>query len=440
MMKETPMRSFFRLSLALSLVALVTGCLGSGGDDNETARIRLLNVSTGYASLDLYTNNDDDDDDNDELRLSNVTRGSLSDYADLDSNTYSFKFKSAGVTATLRTVGGVELTDDSNATFIAYGSVGNFVVTSVTDDESDADSGDTKIRVINVSEAGAVDIFLTDEDVELDDAEPVISALAGGGQTGTTVDAGTYRLRVTGAGDTDDLRFDLSGLALESTDVVSIILTATEGGALVNALVLPQQGELTTYPNTKARIRGAQGLASGTATLSVGGVRLLNNNVIGVIGSTYQQVEAGTVEVALGVNGTAVPAGSRTLTAGADYTLLVWTDSNGATQTSIIADDNRLPDSASDVKMRVLNGMSGLGNPVTLAVNFDTVADSVVLNTASSYEEISSGSAIQLDVYDSLLSTQLYNRNDVTLTANTVYTLFMAGSSANAVGTLRKDR
>jgi hypothetical protein len=73
-------------------------------------------------------------------------------------------------------------------------------------------------------------------------------------------------------------------------------------------------------------------------------------------------------------------------------------------------------------------------------VNFDTVADSVVLNTASSYEEISSGSAIQLDVYDSLLSTQLYNRNDVTLTANTVYTLFMAGSSANAVGTLRKDR
>ena len=46
----------------------------------------------------------------------------------------------------------------------------------------------------------------------------------------------------------------------------------------------------------------------------------------------------------LTVNGTAVPVPNVNLTAGADYTLLVWSNASGA-QVSLIVDDNRLPSS-----------------------------------------------------------------------------------------------
>ena len=51
-----------------------------------------------------------------------------------------------------------------------------------------------------------------------------------------------------------------------------------------------------------------------------------------------------SVPVTLTVNGAAVPVREFDLAAGADYTLLVWSNAAGA-QTSLIVDDNRLPSS-----------------------------------------------------------------------------------------------
>ena len=131
---------------------------------------------------------------------------------------------------------------------------------------------------------------------------------------------------------------------------------------LVNALLLPQQGSITKFANTKARVRGAVGIANGTVvTMRVGGVGVLNGAAVGVVGN-YTQVEAGSAAVSLGVNGVAVTVPNQTLVAGGEYTLLVWSNADGA-QTTLIEDDNRLPTASGKAKIRVLNGLSALNVP-----------------------------------------------------------------------------
>ena len=56
---------------------------------------------------------------------------------------------------------------------------------------------------------------------------------------------GTYRIRVTGAGNTADLRLDIPSFSLTSQEVATVLLTPTTGGTLVNGAVLSQQGAYT---------------------------------------------------------------------------------------------------------------------------------------------------------------------------------------------------
>jgi hypothetical protein len=375
--------------------------------------------------------------------MSAVGYGTVSDYSKFDSDTYSVKFKRAGVSATLLSLSGQKLTDESHYTYVAYGSSGNFGALPIGEDLSDADGGKSHVAVYNVAEAGSVDIYITEESVDLGDASPSISAItSGGGGAAATIDSGTYRIRITGTGDATDIRLDVSGIEFTSKQNSSLILTATQGGVLVNALLLPQQGSVTTYLNTKARVRGAVGISSGTtATATVGGVSVIKNYTSGVIGSKYEQVTAGTLAVGLGVDGTAVTVPAQTLTAGGDYTLLVWTNSSGATTTSLITDDNRLPTTSGKVKIRLLNGMSGLQAPNTLVVDYSPIIEDIDVGTASTPVEVNAGTDFQVDVWNSTTSSPLRTQASVTLQAASVYTMFTAGGGTGSVtGTLRKDR
>lgn len=433
------MRFFSTLPAALlALAALVSlgGCSGSG-DDEAQARSRLLNVSSGYQSLDLYVNPDDSD--TDKLKASSIAFLGLSDYSAVDSGTYDIKFKRAGVSSTLLTLSDKKLADDSNRTYVAYGAVGRFGVLELGEDvEKPSDDGRTKLQAVNVSEAGLLDIYLTESEVPLEDASPVFAGATGA--TGmTTTDRGDYRLRVTGANDVNDIRLDIPSITLSNKGVATLILSETTSGMLVDASMLPQQESLTQFKNTKARVRAAVGMSNGTmATLRVGGVSIVNGQAVGVI-SAYSQVDAGSVSVTLAVDGTAVPVDNQTLTAGADYTVLIWSDANGAHAT-LLTDDNHVPTSSADAKIRLLNGLSTQGVPLTLYVNFFPIAEGTTLGTASTYAEVDSGSDYQVDVHNASTAARLLTR-DVTLQASGVYTLLVIGNSDGTVAsTLRKDR
>lgn len=422
-------------SILAALSALwLSGC-DSGGGSGHT-NVRLVNVSPGYTSLDLYANGVDDD--TDTQRVAAVAYETVSGYTELGSGTYNVKFKRSGVTSTLLTMSSKQLADDTHHTFVAFGSTGHFSSIQVSDDVTPPDSGRAKVQVLNVAEAGALDVYLTESTVSLDDATPVVAGVAAGTSSAiSTIDSGDYRLRVTGASDSDDLRLDVANITLASRQVVSLILTATQGGVLVELLTLPQQGSLTKFANTKARIRGVVGTTSGPVLMRIGGVSVVNG-AVGIVGN-YTQVEAGSVPVVLSVNGVGVAVPNQTLVAGGEYTLLAWTNADG-TQATLIADDNRLPTASGKAKIRVLNGLSSLNVPVTLAVDFSPIAEGIALGQASAFTEIDDGSDYQLDVTNTDTAANLLTKTSVTLTSAGVYTLFMSASGTTVSGTLRKDR
>jgi hypothetical protein len=428
-----------RLATVL-LAAMLASCGGSGDESGADPQIRLLNLSSGYSSLDLMTNVDADDDDDDETQAEGVALETVSDFVTLDPDDYTVKLRRTGSGSVLRSFAGEELVEDTINTYVAYGDVGQFGALRIDESLDEADAGENTLHVANVSSAGALDVYLTDAATDLDDTTPVLSGV-GAALAQVSADSGTYRLRVTATGDTSDVRLDIASFVLADRGVGSLILTSTQGGMLANAIYLPQQGEPTKFANTKARVRGAVALANGaSATIQVNGQSILTSATAGVIASRYAVLDAGSLPVNLNVNGSAVAAPNVVLAAGADYTLMVWSNANGP-QTSLIVDDNRLPAGGTGVtKLRLLNGMSTLAAPITLSVDFSPVIEGGLLGQVSDEVEIAAGSDRQFDVSNTSTAAPVLSRSAITLQGNSVYTFFMTDNGATPIGVLRRDR
>ena len=433
------MRSAIVRFLACCSLSLLVSCKGSGDSKGGDARIRLLNLSTGYTSLDLITNVDADEDDEDVTQSEGVALETVSDYQTMDADAYTIKLKRTGSGSILRSFTNEELVEDDTFTYVAYGEVGAFGAMRLDDTQDEADAGETKLSVSNVSTAGALDVYVTDTDTDLDDTTPVLSGV-GAGLTSFSTNSGTYRLRVTASGDNDDVRLDIPNFPLPDRGVGALILTSTQGGTLANAIWLPQEGQPTKYTNTKARLRGAVGVANGaSASIAVAGKSVLGSATAGVIGSRYTLLDAGTLPVTLAVNGTAVTVPNISLQAGADYTLLVWSNASGP-QTTLIVDDNRLPSSAGNTKLRLLNGMSTLGAPLTLSMDFSPLIEGALVGDVSDEVEVQSGTDRQIDISNTSTAAQVLTRSSLTLQSNSVYTFFMSDNGPTPIGVLRRDR
>jgi hypothetical protein len=419
---------------------LLASCGGGGEENGDDPKIRLLNLSAGYSSLDMMTNLDSDDDDEDEEQVENVSLDAVSEYVTLDPDDYTIKLSRSGSGTVLRSFAGEELVEDTVNAYVAFGEVGQFGALRIDESLDDADAGEHKLQVANVSTAGALDIYLTEADTDLDDTTPVLSG-ASAALSSLTVDSGTYRLRATAPGDTDDVRLDVPNFALPDKGVSTLILTATQGGMLANGVHLPQQGQPSKLNNTKARVRTAVALANGAAaTVRIDGRTVLTSATAGVISSRYSIFDSGSRPVALTVNGAVVTVPDIQLTAGADYTLMIWSNGSGP-QTSLIEDDNRLPEGGSGLtKIRVLNGMSTLASPITLSVDFSPVIEGTLTGQVSDPEEVTAGTDRQFDITNTSTAALVLTRTSITLQGNSVYTYFMTDNGATPVGVLRRDR
>jgi len=426
--------------LALCCLALlVASCGGGGGDGGGEAKIRLLNLSRGYTSLDLITNLDAEDDDDDATQASAVALDAVSEYATLEPDDYTIKLKRTGSGSILRSFAGEQLVKDTVNTYVAFGEVGQFGALLIDDTQDDADAGETKLSVANVSAAGGLDVYITDATTDLDDTTPVLAAV-GSALASFSTNSGNYRLRVTASGDNDDVRLDIANFSLPDKGVVTLILTSTRGGTLVDAVYLPQGGQPVKTLNTRARLRGAVGIANGAnASIQAGGKAVLTSATAGVIASRYTLLDAGVVPVTLTVNGTAVAAPDLSLQSGADYTLLVWSNANGP-QTSLIVDDNRFPSSSGNTKLRLLNGMSTLGAPLTLSMDFSPLLEGTPVGQVSEIVEVPGGSDRQFDITNTSTAAAVLTRSSITLQGGSVYTFFMTDNGPTPIGVLRRDR
>jgi len=419
--------------MAAAVTAFALAACG-GGADRSKANVRFVNASSGYAALDARVD--------DERRFASVAYGQGEAYLELDPDADAID---TDVTRPGSTTPLVSLTPAVSKrnfyTLLAWGAEGALKVTQLDDNAAEPDSGKAQLRVFNAAaDAGALDVYLTADADPLADAVARQAGAAVGSATGfATLNAGTWRLRVTGAGAKSDLRLDVGGLVLGSRQVVTLVLTPGTGGVLVNALVLVQEGTVTAKANTQARVRVAAGVPdSGAVTALVGGQTLMDGVGAPAIGA-YALVPAGDQLVSVSVSGMALASSTVTLAAGSDHTLLVHSPA-GAPVASWIADDNRLPAASGKAKLRLVHGMASAIGSLALTADGLPIAGNLAVGTASAFTELPAAASIDMVVTASGAVLPVATLIDRSLSSGGVYSVFVLGSPSAVTALLRQDR
>ncbi|RVU49435.1 DUF4397 domain-containing protein [Rubrivivax rivuli] len=417
-------------TLALAAAALLAAC--GGGADRTKAQVRLVNASSGYTQLDLRVDN--------EVRQAGVSYGNAASYVEADPGK-AFTLHSAGNSTSL-----LSFTPSVSArkhyTVLAYGASGAARQVLLDDNAGAPETNRALLRVVNAApDAGALDVYLTGTDDTLAASVPQQAAAAVDAVGAwLTLNSGGYRLRVTAAGSKTDLRLDVAALTLGSRQVATLVLTPTTGGVLVQALLLTQQGEITTLAPTQARVRLASGLSSaGSAGLRVGGTALFANVTAPAV-TNYTLVSAGARETIVTVNGTVVSTTTQTLAVGSDYTVLVYGSPSGTPAVALLPDNNTLPTDRTRAKLRLVNGVQGLTGTLSMSADFSPVADGVDAGKASVYELVDATTTGRLSVVAAGTALPLFETTEQTFVAASNYTVFLVGSPTAPVGIVRKDR
>lgn len=442
MNRHTIARLSRALAAALALIA-VSAC-GGNDDDKDSGSLRVVNATADVASIDVTVEGlDDDNDDSGEVRLSSdVLRDGQGEYTSVEEGNWRIRLKRAGASSSLA-LNSAAVSGGERYTIFAYGREGDYrLITAFDDEDEDApSSGKAKVRVLNAApDAGSVDVYVTETNALLEDTIPAHSSVAGG-TLGfyTTIDRGTFRLRVTAAGDKDDVRLDVEGLELPNRELVTIVLQPGPGGLLVNALVSQFQGSLSALKNLYARVRLVASAAANAAVTATVGTTSLNVNLRSPSVGSYALVPAGSLTASIRVNGSVSLNETVSLEAGGDYTLAVFGDAL-APSWRLITDDNRPPSSGERAKMRLLHLADGVGSALTLVKDYVGVANDVPYSNASSYTLVTSATAARIEVTSPLSVTPLFLAEDVSLPSRSVFTAFMLSGAASPTGILRRER
>ncbi len=410
---------------------LVSACGGGSSSDNS-ANIRLLNASRGYASLALTVD--------DKSVNSDVAYGSVGAYASVDADEPSSQVQTTGIGTTVASLV-PSLAKGSNNTMISYGWAGAVHTSMLQEDQEAAASGKAKLLVMNLApDAGALDVYLSVLGDSLDNEAALASNVAGGYSSGfSTINSGSYRLRITSAGKKSELRLDIPSLTLSSTSVATLIVTASQGGVLVNAILLQQKGAASSYLNDEVRARVISSFGDASrVSAQLNGIPVMSNTVSPAI-SEYQSSKAGASTLSVNVNNLPVSFAAPSLKAGGDYTLLIWGDS-AAPQLTVLNDENGLAATSGAVKMRLVNAVANLNSGLTMSLDYSAIASNVLPGAASTPSLLSSSASSLLSVSSSASSTAAYSISELPLVANGVYSVFVLGSADKMVGTLRRER
>ena len=421
-------------TVASCAAVTLAACGGGGGDSSDSTSVRVVNATLTHTSIDVLANG--------ATAVAATPIDNVSGYAVVASGSPALQINDSATGSALATltpsVGG-----GAHYVVVAYESGGAVRTTVIAEDTAAPVAGTASLRVFDAaSDAGAIDVYVTDPAADITTlTSPTFSFSASTSlQTSgfLSLAPGTYRVRVTGSGNPVDVRLDMPAVTLTNQQVAALFIAPTVGGTLVNGAVLAQQGAYTAGRNANARVRLAAAVANGaTVTANAGGTAIGANVVAPSVGG-YVLVPAGTA-INVSVNGASVAVPGAAPAAGSDSTLLVY-GSAAAPTASLIADDNHLPATSGNLKLRLLNGLTGAASPLTLDAAFAVIASNVVPGTASPYAVVASSTALRIDVFSPASLTPIYSDPALSVPGNAVYTLFMLGDAATPIPLLRRDR
>lgn len=429
-----------RATLALAAGwAMLAGACGGGEERNRRrSPVRLVNASTGYASLELRVD--------DQLLQAAVAYGERAAYVEADPDEpETTVFATGSPTALWRAT--PAYVRDSWFTVLAFGPAGALRALVLDDNLGEPDADRAWLRVVNAgADAGALDIYLTAEGETLDAAVPLQpSAAYGVVGAWQTVASGRWRLHVTAAGSKTDVRLDRLGVDLPSRAIRTLVLRSSEGGVLVDALLLAQRAGIENLANAEARVRLAALVTDSTAVGAVLGGVVLGSAVGSPALGEYQRVAAGTVPPAVTVGAAALVVPALALAAGRDHTLLV-TGTPAAPRAVLLLDDNRQAADGSRARLRLVNALAewpAEAPLLSMSLDFLPVAAAVAADGASEAVSVVPTTGLgdgRIAVTVAGAAAPLFVAVDQVLRAGGVYTVLVAGTLAAPVGIVRRDR
>jgi hypothetical protein len=434
----------FSKTLAALAVALTLPFLhGCGNDDANKGEVRIINATTEYTTLDLYTLGSDGSDD---LVVSGTAAGAASAYTGVDKGAYTFDIKSGtGAGNATSTTGTVSKTDHYSIVTSLTG--GKAQATFLSDEETNPASGNAKLRIFNAAsgEVPSVDVYLSTNAcnaltvTDTAFAAAVTALQTSYGQVTASASGTSWNVCVFAAGDTSTLLLDIPALTLKNQEIATLILTHTAGGVLLNAAVLDQQGAYTAYANTIARVRVVADAANtAPVTVTINGVTLTSAAPSPSVGD-YTTVAVGALAPTITIgSGTASGFTLPAAVAGNDYTLLV-SGTAGAPAATLISDTNTPSTSTTlTVRTRVINGLNGTNGSVSATVDGKLIG-TAAFAAASNYTNIlpSTGTST---VHATTTGTNPADLLNQTFSAGNVYTIFVYGDASAPTLTQILDR
>ncbi len=384
-------------------LSLLTAC-GSGNTNAIPANLRVVNDTTSDLTVSLNG-------------LATLTAASqvTSGYAAVLPSTYTLSVATpTGLTGASSTVG---LGTAQNYTALAYERGNNIYSAVYPDAQAVPTLGFSSLSVANVSnDAGPLDVYLVPHAASgspsLTGFQPAFSSVQGL-STATTLastapaSGGTpaiaWDIVVTKAATPNDVRLTLSNPNFATAQAYTLALTATTGGGLVNAVMIPQGLTTTVFtPANQARVRvwsvlpvPALPATTPSVTVTAGSTVLSVANAPSP--TQYQLVPANAAVSAISLstfNGSStttstistLPAG--TFAAGGDYTILIYGTGtpSGAPAALILADTNQVV--ANYASVRLINAAvpgTGLTMYVANAQGASSVTYPTATTSASAY-------------------------------------------------------
>jgi hypothetical protein len=372
---------------------------------------------------------------------SNVAAGTASGYASLTAGTYSVIVSAANNALSTSATSSIGLTADVYNTVVAYARGGQIKLLSITDNKSAPATGFASVTIANAdSDAGALDVYVVAPGTSITNLTPTFTNVTPTGVSlANSITAGTYDIVITAYNKPADIRLTMSSVTLTSLEIATLALTSTSGGSLVNGALVQQQGSVQPQAANKARVRVVGALpptASTNASIAttVGSVALTSITSPSV--GTYGLVAANSTIDSVSVSGVAVDNLPTTLFAsGGDYTVLIY-GTAAAPQAAILTDNNQLP--TSGAKIRLVNGAVSTGG-ISLTDNYVPLFSELAYGGASDYSGVTAGSST-LQVTSAVSGFTTYNSGLISILSNSVYSLFVLGSTSNAQAILIKDK
>ena len=413
--------------IAAAAAGVALSSCGSSSGSSDTVSLRVVNATLTHRSIDLLANAT--------AIVTGTTADTVSTYAAPAAGSLVLQVNDTTTGLSLVT-SSPSLTGGNHYALVAYESGGAVKTAVLAEDTTAPAANSAQIRVYDAAvSAGKVDVYVTDPNTDLATVGPstsftsISSAVSSSLLSLTASTAGTnYRVRVTGSGNKADLRLDIPLITLTSQQIVTVVLTPTSGGVLMNGSSLVQQGAYAATRNTNARVRLAAAVSGGAQVAASAGSTVIDAGSAAPAFGFYVLVPAANALNAT-VGGQSVQVSNASaLTAGSDATLLVYGPSNAATA-SLVLDDNTLPTDATTVKLRLVNGVTGTVGAITLTANNSPVGIGVAGGAAAaSYVSLAlptNSNTFNL-ILTSSVAGSLLNLN-TNFNANTVYTVLAAG-------------